>query len=270
MIRPAKHGRALKKLVTMWCALSALALWSGRSYAAQELLYFDPDANHQAIVAIQNIVSSYLQARGVTLVFQPVQRRAKFNELLSGGKPMAAIVASTVLKDIKPNRLRILLVPTSGGSMYYRKRLVDRSVSGSFVGKTIATAMSDSSAESQQRALQDFRKAGVLPNVTLIPVAKDIDGLLALSFGQVDGAVVTQSSIDVLKRLNPAAAANIRIVYETSDILRSPLVSFGLSTEYEKKLTDAFADMARDPRGLQALQIMGFDGWAPAPVGGMQ
>ena len=44
----------------------------------------------------------------------------------------------------------------------------------------------------------------------VIPVAKDIDALFALTFGHVQGALVTPSSLDVLKRVNPAAAASAK------------------------------------------------------------
>ncbi len=57
--------------------------------------------------------------------------------------------------------------------------------------------------------------------VHVIPVAKDIDALLALSFGQVQAALVTPDSVEVLKRINPGASAKFRTVYTTSPILRA-------------------------------------------------
>ena len=44
----------------------------------------------------------------------------------------------------------------------------------------------------------------------VVPVAKDIDALFALTFGHVQGALVTPSSLDVLKKVNPNAAASKR------------------------------------------------------------
>jgi ABC-type phosphate/phosphonate transport system substrate-binding protein len=96
-----------------------------------------------------------------------------------------------------------------------------------------------------------------------VPVSKDVDAALALTLNQVDAALTTPGSLQVLMRINPSGASTLREVYKSPKILRPPLclLSDKIPPERRKRVIDAIKNMADDAQGKQAMQAMGFNGW---------
>lgn len=245
-----------RALLALACALV------GASDGRHGLLFYDPDANHQAIVDITSAFNGYLARVSGALTFQPVQDRAAFEGLLRDHQGEFAIVSSQYLRQSKG--LSPLLVPTAKGDPFYKKLLVDtgNGAAGALEGKAIAATLTGED-RSGQAVLALLREGGVKVNgAVIVPVSKDIDALLALSFGQVQAALVTQASIDVLTKLKPRLVADIRTVYQTPRILRSPLCAIGdVSSDRKKEFVDAMRSMASDTEGSAAMRTMGFDQW---------
>ncbi len=267
---------ALRAALAVAVALSfALLSLSGPSAAdKQPLPFFDPDANHQAIASIKTWVDTYLDERGTLYFFQPVKDVDALKKVLEQSKPPYAIVSGAVAKDfVKNQKARVLLVPKAGGSIYYTKKLVDRKAPGQpFAAKTIAAAIGEASGPQAAQLLRTLSAAGLpVTGTVVISVAKDIDALLALTFGQVDAAIVTQQTIDLVAKLNPAASAKLRQVYETPQIIRPPLITFTpQASSGEASLVDAFLSMERSEVGRKAVKALGFDGWTRHEQGGLQ
>ncbi len=254
------------------CVALAFALLMSRdAFAERTLAYFDPDGNQQAIVSITTAFNDYLTKRKLPLTFQPVQQLTKLNELIASGTVDYAIVSSRMIPELKA-RKKVLLIQEAGGDIYYRKMLVDRAAdpNAKFSGRTIAVSLSDAAAGGTQRLLGELSQQGInTTGVFVIPVVKDVDALLALAFGQVQGALVTQASMEVVKRINPQAVQQMRVVRESARILRSQLCQIGEPlAERDERMVRAMVQMAGDPDGARSLKAMGFDRWIEAKAGG--
>lgn len=231
------------------------------------IVYFDPDANHQSISQISRSFSRYLDDAGISLTLQPVQSRQRFEGLLADSRTRYALVASAYLDNSRNNSLRPLLIPTAGNTQYYRKVLVDtgEGSAGNLRGAAIAATVSGQNPSTGASAVLSVLQTGGVDvaGATVIPVSKDIDALLALSFGQVRAALVTRGSIAVMRRINPESASTYRTVYTTNPILRPPLCAVGRRTSQaeNRALINALEGMAQDPAGRRVLLRMGFDGW---------
>ncbi len=231
------------------------------------LLFYDPDANHQAIVNISSWFNNYLRDSDSGLSFQPVKDRKTFEKLLRQPTTKFAIVSSAFLRDSRGKGLNALLVPSMAGDVYYRKKLFDKGqgTAGDLSGANIAATVTGADAnKGGESVLAGLRRTGLkLTNAHIIPVSKDIDALLALSFGQVQAALVTPSSVEVLKRINPAAVASFRAVIETKPILRSPLCAVTDNTTVGERdaMSRAIATMGEDENGRKAMRTLGFDQW---------
>jgi ABC-type phosphate/phosphonate transport system substrate-binding protein len=247
------------------CSLSPGALAAEPS--EQLVLFYDPDANHQAIVNIAGWLNSYLTTAASKHRFQPVQDRAAFEKLSAQPAAEYAIVASTYLREVGTTRLRPLLVPSSGGNVHYRKLLVGRAqTSRDLKNANIAATVVVSGSAGTESVLRLLRNLGVqAQGAHVIPVSKDIDALLALSFGQVDAALVTPTSLAVLERINPAAVKSFTTIVETRPILFSPLcaVSRNTTPDEQKKMTAVFTEMGKDENGRKAMHMLGFEQWVP-------
>ncbi len=254
---PSKLGGAL------FCVLSLLA--NVASAEKGQLLYYDPDGNQQAIVSIAAAFNDYLTKRQIPLTFQPLQRRADLEAAVDKSPNSYFIVSALTLDRWKSRKIRVLLNQDSGGDIYFRKKLVDTATTpdAKFAAKTVALSMGENAADLAQRVLGDLRGIGMKTDgMIVIPVVKDVDALFALSFGQVQSALVTQASLEVMGRVNPVAAKRMRIVGETARILRAPLCAIGGgNAEVEAQLVTALVAMADDVEGRRAIKAMGFEKW---------
>jgi len=232
----------------------------------KRILFYDPDANHHAIIQITKWFNLYLTSGTTGYTFQPVQTVADFENQLKNNDVSFVIVSSLYLKE-NQKKLEPLLVPAKDTDVYYRKVLVAKEgmTAESLNGKHIAAAISSGNRQAAIKALTTQLKnssAGVTPGM-VVPVAKDIDALFALTFGHVQGALVTPSSIEALKRVSPGAAAGVKAIYESAPILRAPLaaVSSRANSKDKKLLIAALKTMTQDENGRRVMHMLAFDNW---------
>lgn len=255
-----------------WVAPLLLLVALSASLKADEparvvIAYYDPDANHHSIPEITNSFNRYLRSKGVPVVLQAVLRQAALEDLIEESQTAFVMVPSSYLTDDRLEDLTPLLVPTADGSSSYRKTLVDNGdgEAGALDGAVIAaTIPGEDSSAGVSATLELIQGEGVSTNdASILPVSKDIDALLALSFGQVQAALVTRESIEVMESLNPTAAAQLRVVFRTSSILRPPLCRIdGHGTDaVQAQLLEALGEMADDRLGRRVLFRMGLGGW---------
>ena len=230
------------------------------------LVFFDPDANHQAIASITSSFNRFLRQVDPGLSFQAVQSRERLRGLLKEPRVVLAFVSAGFVATARAPRLRPVLVPASQGDITLRKVLyhVGRARGRNLNGLRIAASASHQDPrQASDQILRQLRTLGIETEGSIaIPVAKDIDALLALSFAQVDAALVTATSVAVLRRINPGALETFEAVLETSS-LRSPLcmVADRLSPEREAHLIQEIRAMNKHPDGRRAMLSLGFTEW---------
>ncbi len=251
-----------------FCVGGVFALAADAPPPKQTILFFDPDANHEAIIPISGWFNQFLQEAGLPLRFQPVQGFQVFTAMLKEEATQYVIVSSQFLGHPEASGLQPLLVPSSGGDVYYRKVLLDRGAEGpaDLKSKTIAmTTGSGQFKEQSERLVQNLRPKGrEVDRPRFLQVSKDVDALLALAFSRVDAAIVTPTSVDVLKRINPKTVESFRVVTETERVLRAPLCRLKTTPTnpaLEQRLLALFKKMADSDPGKKAMRSLTFDSW---------
>jgi hypothetical protein len=233
------------------------------------IVFYDPDANHQAIVAITARINKHLKSVDPDLVFQPIQSRKDFENYVKKNRPGFAIVSSQVLRTGFASRMKLtpFLVPESEGEVVYRKVLVSRSkeLPKNLRGISTAVAILDKNPKAAGKAALRLLDESGYPTgkAIVVPVSKDIDALLALSFGQVKAALVTPKSMKVLMRINPSAGKSLIELHETNPILRSPLCRLpgNAKAKDAEILKKAFGTMADSKPGREAMALLGIQKW---------
>ena len=231
------------------------------------VLFYDPDANHKAILRITSLFNEYLHEVRPDLEFQPVHSRKAFERLLKDDRAVFAIVSSSYLQEARSNALTPLAVPSSEGDVYFHKVLVDTG-SGSardLRGKRVAATATASDPAAASAAIVSALEAEnvSVDGVIVIPVSKDIDALLAVSFGQADVALVTPMSLVVVSRINPGAAKSFRVRFKTRPALRPPLCAVGKRAARDERaaFAEAILTMHEHSAGNKAIRTLGFDQW---------
>lgn len=240
--------------------------------APGKLVFFDPGANQYDLQGFSGAFSRFLEQVEPMLLFQVVRDAGVLGDMLHDEHVHFAMVPAEFLHSQgKGYNLVPLLVPTMGGDAYYRKLLVDNDgpEGRNLQGKGIAA--SGMAGKSDAARIADELEALGVVGARIVTVPKDIDALLALSFGQVDAALVAPVSIDVLRQVNPQITQRLRTLAETNKILRSPLcaVAGRPSAAQTAALLKAVNSMADLPEGRELMGRLAIDGWIKAEGGSL-
>ena len=256
-----------RRTLTKLALLVALVLTTSIAHSSQRrILFYEPDANYHAIAQITQWFNQYLASSNLGYTFQPVQNAKDFEMQLSNRNVAFVIVSSTYLRETDA-KLTPLLVPANDEDVYYRKVLVAKegTTASALTGKNIAAALSGGNRTAAITALKTELKQASTPVTPgmVVPVAKDIDALFALTFGHVQGALVTPSSLDVLKKVNPNAAASVKAIYESDPILRAPLaaVNSRVNADERERFIKTLQSMYQDTNGRKVMSSLAFNGW---------
>lgn len=231
------------------------------------IVLYDPDANFSAMDDIIAGLNQHFAVRVPGVRVQATHNRETFEATVKNTHAEYVVVASTYLKDVAALPLQPLLVPLLSGNAFYRKVLVDNGQGAprSLAGRQIATVTTGNRGRGGRNDfLEVLKNDGITSDgAVLIKVSKDIDALLALTFGQVQAALVTQGSINVIKEINPSAAASLRVLWTSGPILRSPLcaVKENESMSRREPMVSAFMTMGQTANGRAAMQTLGFEDW---------
>jgi len=232
-----------------------------------QVLLFDPDGSYGNLQELTSYFQKFLDKQSPGWTFQAVRQRSVFEDLVKQPGKRLAIVSSEYLRSGGTGKLTPLLVPAVGDDYYYRKLLVDNGTGDkkALADKSIAVTNVNGAASPQARALVAELGSLGATNASLVNVPKDVDALMALYFGQVDAALVTPSSIDVLKRVNPVAAGALRVLFEFGKLLRPPLCApmKSMPPAQVDAMTKIMKSMSEDTNGKEVMRRMGFDNWVP-------
>jgi hypothetical protein len=163
--------------------------------------------------------------------------------------------------------LKVLARPLRHGRSGYRKALMTRagidSIDDLAHGSIAATVWS-MGAGSHRSILDAFHLAA--DSAKVVPVPKDVDALLALSFAQVDAALVTGLQYELLAATNPVEAESLRVLAFSPEIGLPPVFACaGTDPELATRLPVALAGLAASDEGREVLALLGFDAFVPEP-----
>jgi hypothetical protein len=245
------------------CGLALLASEQGQVGPATLLLYA-PEVAPAAQPDAARLFDRFLQESDSGLSLQLVLEGAAFARLLQAKETHFALVSAGDLADAGA-ALQPLLVPTAHGAIRQPWLVVDRGVGepGQLDGVDLAaTVRSASPLLGGVALLASLRAAGLrVAGAHVIPVARDLDALLALWAGQVQAAVVRPASLELLARADPAAAATLRALPTALTALHPVFCAVVANTTVEERRAVAHLLLhMRDERsGRLALGRLGFD-----------
>ena len=251
-------------------AISFCAFAKPCSAAERRILLYDPDNSYGDILDVSAAFKHFLDGTAGGWTFQTVTDRSDFETLAAQPESHFAIVSSGYLHAGPKIKLTPLLVPAAHGDPYYHKLLLGRenTTQETLSGHSIAaTAVFESNSAQSRAIVAELSKQGIA-NPVLVGVPKDVDALMALHLKQVDAALVTLGSIDVLRRVNPQAVAAFHVIFETKKISRAPLCTIGTNAPSDEQalLRQEFAKMGKTAPGRVLMQRMEFDAWIAPPA----
>jgi ABC-type phosphate/phosphonate transport system substrate-binding protein len=99
----------------------------------------------------------------------------------------------------------------------------------------------------------------ILPRIRLLHVPKDIDALMAVSFGIANAAIGSEHASAALFKANPLQQNNLRMVGQSKPYLLPLIVAPEAKRDEYEPIIAVLLTMAKDPKGQLLLRMMGFD-----------
>ena len=227
-----------------------------------ELFFFSPDWAPGNLSTLAEAADRALSESGLNLSFQAFARYEDLVGQLSTARPALVLVPGWVAAEHGGNlQLHALLRPTRDGRDTYHKILMTTKGVSSLAGlanATVAAATHPGSIDYPASASGIRSLVG--DGARILPVPKDIDALLALSFGQVDAALVTPAQFEILARVNPRGTNNLVELGRTPEVPLPRLYATRYIDDDEaNRLAAGIAKLSSSIKGRQFINLLGFD-----------
>lgn len=231
--------------------------------------FFSPDWRPPDLGPLGSALETALASGGMRMTFQAFTRYEDFERYIIEKPPDFLLAPDWVRNPGHASfpHLSVVARPSRRGRTAYRKALMSRP------GIDSIDALARASVATTRHATDNGAPSEVLApfhlrndSTRLVPVPKDVDALLALSFGQVDGALVTSEQYDQLARSNPTEAARLRVLGFSPEVPLPPVfATAGVDVALTDRLRERLLHLADDPDGARALALLGFDAFVAAP-----
>ncbi len=260
----------LKKVKTTLCLLIIFFLWQivipNAIADSTYTIYFysySAETNINNFGSLKKEFDTYLSKHG-PYQLQPFSERETFENFISDKKDGVFLISSWHYKMLKATLpLKPVLVGVSKGKSIQKKILStkkDIQVRADLSSQTIASAGSEEYTRNILRQIFGDEE-NIVESIRILTVPKEIDALMAVSFGMAKGALTTESSLDKLADMNPKQYEMLHKLAESEETL-FPIVALPDSADDKvKALIIVLEEMGKNPEGQQKLKMLGLDGW---------
>lgn len=237
------------------------------------LYFFSPDWRPPDLGKLAAAVADVFSKGSLPVSFQAFVRYEDFERQMSEKSPVFVIAPSWISGEDGHGLtagMSVVAHPLRHGKSSYRKALMARpgidSIDDLMRGSIAATLFSMGPGTADA-VLDAFHLP--VDSAKVVPVPKDVDALLALSFGQVDAALITSEQYDELARSNPTEAARLAVLAFSPEIRLPPVFARDdASPELLGRFRDLLLGLSRDSDGQSLLAMLGFDGFVADPLPG--
>ncbi|ASF46065.1 PhnD/SsuA/transferrin family substrate-binding protein [Methylovulum psychrotolerans] len=246
--------------VVLWALLSIPIAPAG---TPETVFFYNPESSVDNFAALKAEFDDYLSKQGA-YSFQPFSERNTF-EVMLAGKPQGVYLLSSwhYLQLNAKTPLEAKLVGTAKGEPQQRKILTAKDIDNipALAGATIAGAGSEDYLRSQLQQMLGASYAALMPKIKLLSVPKDIDALMAVSFGMASAALSSENSLNKLALINPKQHAQLKTLAsgEKSFLLIAAVAKPSQSDA--QPLLKIIETMQQQPDGEKNLKMLGLDGW---------
>ncbi len=246
-----------------------LSIFTAQTSCAAEnyqIYYFSPESNINNYSLLKREFDQYLADQG-PFRFQPFADSATFSEIILAEQNGLYLMSSWQYEQLKTEvDLCPLMVGMADGKVYHNYFLIVPEQIESINELANVTLASSSSETFSQTILSQALQAtpaqeNKLPTVRFLMVPKDIDALMAVSFGMARGALVSAVSYSDFKNINPQQASSLKILAKGQKHLLPILTATTLQDSRAGSCARALEKMQENKAGRIRLKMLGLDGW---------
>ncbi|WP_036300417.1 PhnD/SsuA/transferrin family substrate-binding protein [Methylomarinum vadi] len=229
----------------------------------QTIYFYNPETNINNFASLKISFDTYLAKFG-HYRFQPFNEKELFETSLLEGKQNVYLLSSWHYQLLSGRlALQPLMVGVYKGRSMQKKILAvrhDISDVSQLSGKTVACSGSKQYTENLLAEMFGTKGEEILKTIKLILVPKDIDALMAVSFGMATAALSAERSFENLEKINQKQFQLLKPLL-TSQQHFLTLVALPAGSRADTQLLDVLAKMGINPEGETRLRMLGLDGW---------
>ncbi len=223
--------------------------------------HFNTESHNDRDLVLKNTFDRYFQVSH-NIQLQPVDDRATFENLIAEKPASLFIMSDWQFHQLKGNASGLIpyLRGLKDNNDTFRKLLIGK---GPLTPRNATIAVSGTD-DYVQSLLRDMRlNSGPLPTqqLRLLTVPKDIDALLAVSFGMADAALSTENSFEKYELLYRNEYQQLEILGTSQPQKRLVVALFQQHLPALEVALKALLDMDQVPNGQLGLNLLGLDEW---------
>ena len=260
---------SLKHAITaLMCACClVLSCWAESLFAQTIIVYhFNPESHSDRNLVLKNTFDQYFQVSH-NIELQPVDDRTTFEGLIAE-KPLSLFIMSDwQFHQLESDRKDLIpyLRGLKDNNDTFHKLLIGKGP----LSPQHATVAVSGTEDYVYSLLEEMRlNTPPLPmqNLRLLTVPKDIDALLAVSFGMADAALATETSYEKYELLYRNEYQQLKVLGTSQPQKRLVVALFKQHLPALESALDALLDMDQSPNGQLGLKLLGLDEWTPLPT----
>lgn len=230
---------------------------------ADTVFFYNSESSVDNFASLKSRFDSYLSQQG-NFTFQPFSERNVFEQALNNTPEGVYLISGWHYSQLS-NKLALqpILVGSQKGALTQRKVLSTQEINDieSLKGITIAGAGSEDYLRNLARQMLGHEHDNITDSLRFLSVPKDIDALMAVSFGMAKASISSESSLSKLAIINSAQHAKFKtLAASDKNFLMIAVINRKKETE-EKNLLKTIEDMPQSPDGEKNLNMLGLDGW---------
>lgn len=230
---------------------------------AETVYFYNSDSNIDNFATLKSQFDTYLAQQG-NFTLQPFSDRNSFEQAISNNPSGLYLLSGWHYTQLSNKlALQAILVGSQKGESLQRKVLTSQDISDieALRGITIAGAGSTDYLRNLLKQMLGNDKDSLINSMQLLSVPKDIDALMAVSFGIAKASISSESSLNKLALINAAQRAKLKTLASSEKhFLLIAAITKKRETE-PKNLVQILEEMGKQAEGENSLKMLGLDGW---------
>lgn len=256
---------ALKALL---CACCLLLCCGAVSTQAETIVvyHFNPESHSDRNLVLKNTFDQYFQVSH-NIQLQPVDDRATFAALIANKPASLFIMSDWQYHQLESsnNDLTPYLRGIKDGNDTFRKLLIGKAPL-SPQHATLAVSGTEDYVYSLLGSMRLNTAPLPMQQLRLLTVPKDIDALLAVSFGMADAALATENSYEKYELLYRNEYQLLKVLGTSTPQKRLVVALYRQHLPALQVALEALLDMSQSPNGQLGLKLLGLDEWTLLPT----
>ncbi|MBA53405.1 MAG: hypothetical protein CMK89_03030 [Pseudomonadales bacterium] len=250
-------------LAALLCACGLLLSgWAGSAGAQTITVYhFNPESHSDRNLVLKNTFDQYFQVSH-NIELQPVDDRSTFEGLIAESPPSLFIMSDWQFHQLEADRKDLIpyLRGLKDNNDTFHKLLIGKGPL-SPQHATVAVSGTDDYVYSLLGKMRLNTAPLPMQQLRLLTVPKDIDALLAVSFGMADAALATENSYEKYALLYRNEYQQLKVLGTSQPQKRLVVALFKQHLPALQSALDALVDMDQTPNGQLGLKLLGLDEW---------